>query len=73
MFGMLIDGSLQIDSLAFNGCFSCRNVFKNVVNALSKKLFKKPGFLSKKLKILYISDYKILFKLHQHVIQTSTK
>ena len=31
MFGTLKDGSLQIDSLALNNCFSYRNVFQNSV------------------------------------------
>ena len=37
-------GSLEINSLALNNCFSCRNVFLNDVNALSKKVFKDPFF-----------------------------
>ena len=42
-FETLKDGSLQMNSLALNNCFSYRNVFQNGVNTLSKR-FKKPGF-----------------------------
>ena len=35
-FGTLKDGSLEINSLALNNCFSYRNVFQNGVSALSK-------------------------------------
>ena len=38
-FGTLKDGSLEINSLALNHCFSYRNVFQNGVNALSKIFF----------------------------------
>ena len=31
IFGTLKDGSLPINSLALNNCFSCRNVFQNGV------------------------------------------
>ena len=47
----LKDGSLEINTLALNNCFSYRNVFKNGVNALSKMVFKNPIFLSKSSKI----------------------
>ena len=54
LFGTLKDGSLQINSLALNNCFSYRNIFQNGVNTLSKR-FKKPGFfLVKKLKFCVV-------------------
>ena len=65
---MLKDDSLQINSLASNICFSCRNVFQNSVNALSKWLTIFFSFLSKSSKILGSSDHTILFKFHQHVV-----
>ena len=37
-FGTLKDCILQINSLAFNNCFSYRKVFRNGVNALSKMI-----------------------------------
>ena len=52
IFGSLKVGSLKISSLALNNnyCFSYRNVFQNVVNALSKMVLKNPDF-RQKLKI----------------------
>ena len=44
---MLKDGSLQINSLAFNKCFSYRNFFQNVVEALSKIVWKTQFFCQK--------------------------
>ena len=40
IFGTLEDGSLEINSLALNNCFSYRHVFQNGVNALSKMVYK---------------------------------
>ena len=40
IFGIMKDGSPEINSLALNNCFSYRNVFQNGVNALSKMVFK---------------------------------
>ena len=50
--------------------FSRRNVFKNGDNILSKMI---NHFFFKKLKILYSSDYTILFKSHQYVAQIPIK
>ena len=36
IFGALIDGSLLINTLASNICFTYRNMFQNGVDALSK-------------------------------------
>ena len=47
MSGTLKDGSLQINSIALNSCFSYRNVFQNGVKALSKKVLKNPMFVKK--------------------------
>ena len=59
IFGTLKDGSLLINTLASNICFTYRNMFQNGVNALSKIV---DAFLSKKLKISSSSDYPIMFK-----------
>ena len=69
---MLKDGSLQSNSLAFNNCFSFRNIYQNGVKALSKIAFKNPVFCQK-AQILYISDRTIMFKFYQHVVQTHIK
>ena len=50
MFGTLKDGSLEINSLALNNCFSYRNIFQNDVNALSKMVLKNLFYLSKSSK-----------------------
>ena len=56
-FWKLKDGSLEINSLALNNCFSYRNVFQNGINALTKMVFKNTFFcfvlfcFFKKLKI----------------------
>ena len=47
IFGTLKDGSLLINTLASNICFSYRNMFKNGVDALSKIV---DAFLSKSSK-----------------------
>ena len=47
IFGTLKDGSLLINTLASNICFSYRNMFQNGVNALSKIV---DAFLSKSSK-----------------------
>ena len=47
VFGTLEDGSLQINNLTSNNCFSYLNVFQNGVNALSKMI---DQFLSKSSK-----------------------
>ena len=44
----LKDGSLEINSLALNNCFSYRNVFQNSVNAFVKNGLKKPVFFFSK-------------------------
>ena len=56
------DGSLEINSLALNNCFSYRNIIQNGVNALSK-MFLETRFFVKKLKISYSLDHTILFKI----------
>ena len=48
IFGTLEDGSLEINSLALNNCFSCRNVSQNGVNALSKMVLKTSSFFCRK-------------------------
>ena len=63
MFGTLKDGSLEINSLALNHCFSHINAFQNGVNALSK-MGLKARFFVKKLKISCSLDHSILFKFH---------
>ena len=40
IFETLKDGSLEINSLALNNCFSYKNVFQNGVNALLKVILK---------------------------------
>ena len=47
IFGTLKDGSLSINTVASNICFSYRNMFQNGVDALSKIV---DAFLSKRLK-----------------------
>ena len=42
-----LNGSLEINTLALNNCFSYRNVFQNDANALSKIVFKNPFFYQK--------------------------
>ena len=59
MFGTLKDGSLLINTLASNICFSYRNMFQNGVDALSKIV---DAFFVKKFKISSSSDYPIMFK-----------
>ena len=44
IFGTLKDGSLEINSLALNYYFTCRNVLQSGVTALSKMILKKLGF-----------------------------
>ena len=39
IFGTLKDGSLYVDIVASNYCFSHRKVFQNGVNTLSKMVF----------------------------------
>ena len=56
-FGTMKDASLLINIFASNHCFSYRNIFQNDVDALSKL-----DAFYKKLKILYYSDYPIIFK-----------
>ena len=50
IYGILTDGSLEINSFALNNRFNYRNVVQNNVNAMSKTIFEKPGFLSKSSK-----------------------
>ena len=47
IFGTLEDGSLEINSLTLNTCFSYRNSFQNSVNALSKTVLKNLVFCQK--------------------------
>ena len=72
MFGTLKDGSLETNNLTLKNCLSCRYVFQNGANALSKMVLKNP-FFCQKLKILCILDHTILFKFHLHVVQTFFK
>ena len=51
IFGTLKDGSLLIDTLASNICFSYRNMFQNGLDALSKIV---DAFLSKSLKFYLV-------------------
>ena len=51
IFGTLKDGSLLINTLSSNICFSYRNMFKNGVNALSKIV---DAFLSKSPKFYLV-------------------
>ena len=51
IFGTLKDGSLLINTLASNICFSYRNMFQNGVDALSKIV---DAFLSKSLKFYLV-------------------
>ena len=44
-----------------------------MLSKLNQKYFWKTRFSVKKLKILYLSDHTILFKFHQHVVQTHIK
>ena len=46
-FETLTDGSLEINSLALNNCFSYRNVYQNGANVLSKMVLKNPVFRQK--------------------------
>ena len=63
IFGALKDGSLLINILASNNCFSYRNIFRNGVDALSKI---GDAFFVEQLKILSSSDYPIyiMFKFY---------
>ena len=51
IFGTLKEGSLSINTLASNICFSYRNMFQNGVDALSKIVH---AFLSKSLKFYLV-------------------
>ena len=51
IFGTLKDGSLLINTLASNICFSYRNMFQNGVDALSKIV---DAFLSKSSKLYLV-------------------
>ena len=51
IFGTLKDGSLLINTLASNICFSYRNMFQNGVDVLSKKV---DAFLSKSSKFYLV-------------------
>ena len=72
IFGKLKDGSLLINTLASNSCFSYRNMFQNGVDALSKKK-KVDAFLSKSSKfylvriILKCSNFASLW--HKHLLR----
>ena len=57
--GTLKDGSLLINMVVSNNCFSYRNIFQNGIDALSKMV---EGFFVKKLKIFASLDYLIMFK-----------
>ena len=50
IFEILIDGSLQINCLAFNNCFSSETSFKMAWKLCKKIVFQKAGFLSKSSK-----------------------
>ena len=70
IFGTLKDGSLIINTLASNICFSYRNMFQNGVDALSKIV---DAFLSKSSKfhlvriIRYCSNFANLW--HKHLLR----
>ena len=51
------DGSLQINILALNNCFSHRNIFQNDVNALSKMFFKNPVCCQKAQNFVEFGSY----------------
>ena len=70
IFGTLQYGSLKINNLALNNCFSHRSIFQNGVNDLSSMALKTPVFLWKS-SISCTLDHTILFKFHWHVVQTS--
>ena len=70
IFGTLKDGSLLINTLASNTCFSYRNIFQNGVDALPKIV---DAFFVKNLKLSSISDYPIMFKFCKPVAQTLIK
>ena len=65
-------GSVKVNNLLSNNCFSHRNVLQIGVNALSKMVLKDFGFCPKD-QILYILDYTIWFKRRQHVVQIRIK
>ena len=71
IFGTLKDGSLLINTIALNICFSYRIMFQNGVNALSKIV---DTFLSKSSKfclvriIRWCSNFSSLW--HKHLIRT---
>ena len=70
IFGTLKDGSLLINTLASNICFSYRNMFQNGVDALSKIV---DAFLSKSSKFYLVriirkcSDFASLW--HKHLLR----
>ena len=53
----LKEGSLEINSLASNNCFSHRNVLQNGVNALSKVVLKTPVFCQKAPDFMQFGPY----------------
>ena len=50
---MLKDGSLQINTLASDNCFSCRKVFQNDVKVLFKIVLKNPVISEKAQNFAY--------------------
>ena len=70
IFGTLKDGSLLIDTLASNICFSYRNMFQNCVDTLSKIV---DAFLSKSSKFYLVwiiwecSNFASLW--HKHLLR----
>ena len=70
------NGSLKINSLPSNNCFSYRNVLQNGINALSKMGLKNSFFFfCPKAQIMYrpILDHMICFKISQHIVQIRIK
>ena len=69
IFGTLKNGSLQINSLTFNNCFSYKTGPQKHVpkwrQTVSKKAFKKPAFLTKSSKfcMFLYSNKKIRIKI----------
>ena len=70
IFGTLKDGSLLINTLASNICFSYRNMFQNGVDALSKIV---DAFLSKSSKFYLVRIIRKIFKFCKPVAQTLIK
>ena len=67
VFGTLKGGSLLINILASNNCFSFRNIFQNALDALPKI---PDTFVSKSSKYLSCSGYQKFASLwHEHLLR----